>query len=799
MSLLLAWVAFPLVLTALALGCGQLFGRGVDAPLRLGLGLAALVAFGGLVSLWDPIGELLVPGSIVLALAGWAFTLRRRRDRGDRGPRSEIGWAIVAGLGAFVVFGLPVIASGEATFAGYVKLDDTATWLALTDHVAGGADDLRALPPSSYEATLSINLANGYPLGTFAPLALGSILTGQDPAWAFQPYMSVCAAALALALFSLSRSLVPSAPLRVAVALIGGCSALLFGYVMWGGVKEVLAAALIATAYAAVVPRPDRGGGAAVLAVLLVLAAALALSLSPAGVAWIAGAVALALVPAARGRIRISRAALLGALAAVTALGAGLAAAGFLSPFRRSFTDSADLGNLGEPLSPVRLAGIWPAGDFRFDAELTIVAYALIALAVGAALLATWFCLRRRAFAPLAYGLGTLATVTAIALLGSPWVEAKAYAIAAPVIPFLAALGAAVLASRRGLESVGGAVALTALAVGVGWSAALAYGGVTLAPRGQLAELERIGEEFAGEGPTLLTEYQPYAARHFLREAEPEGASELRRRSIPLDRGGVLDQGEPADLDDLDLDAVLVYKTIVLRRSPVRSRPPAPYEMVDRERFYEVWQRPGGAREGPGAPVYHLGLGDTGRRTAKPRCEQVERLKRVARRDDLELVGDRQGAAVELPVEPTNYPAEWERPDHPESPLPRAPGTLTTGAEVERPGEYELWLQGSVASSAAGSIDGEETGRVRGLLNNSDSWISLGSAELDRGNHSVEIEIGGPDLHPGSGFPPLPIGPAVLAPTEQLSGVLTLGSSSAREICARNWDWLELVEPAPDR
>ena len=74
---------------------------------------------------------------------------------------------------------------------------------------------------------------------------------------------------------------------------------------------------------------------------------------------------------------------------------------------------------------------------------------------------------------------------------------------------------------------------VAAIAGGVLWSNALAYQEVNLAPRDRLAELEQIGERFAGEGPALMTEYEPYGVRHFLREADPEGASELRRRIDP--------------------------------------------------------------------------------------------------------------------------------------------------------------------------------------------------------------------------------------------------------------------------
>src|ERR687895_245140 len=73
--------------------------------------------------------------------------------------------------------------SGHATFAGYIRLDDTATWMALTDRVMEHGRSLDGLAPSTYEATLSFNLGDGYPIGTFLPLGNGSQLTGVDVAW----------------------------------------------------------------------------------------------------------------------------------------------------------------------------------------------------------------------------------------------------------------------------------------------------------------------------------------------------------------------------------------------------------------------------------------------------------------------------------------------------------------------------------------------------------------------------------------------------------------------------------------
>ena len=73
-----------------------------------------------------------------------------------------------------------------------------------------------------------------------------------------------------------------------------------------------------------------------------------------------------------------------------------------------------------------------------------------------------------------------------------------------------------------------------------------------------------------------MTEYEPYGARHFLRDADTEGASELRRRQVPLLEAGTLPQGRDRGHRPLPARGLLVYRTLVLRRSPAQSRPPSP-------------------------------------------------------------------------------------------------------------------------------------------------------------------------------------------------------------------------------
>ena len=585
-----AWLTFPLLLAALALGCGLLADRAsrraIPGSLIVPVGLAVIVVAGDLLTRWADAASLTPWALVALAVAGFVLGLRDRL----RAPE----WSPVAvALSVFAVYAAPIVLSGEATFAGYVTLDDTATWLAITDQLMDRGHDLSQLPPSSHEATLAFTLAKGYPVGSFLPLGTGASITGIDPAWAFQPYLAFLGACLGLALWSLLRPLVPSSGLRGLCAFIAAQPALLFGYALWGGVKELIAAALIATLAALV--RSGRAEDIRERPVipLAIVAAALLSALSAGGLVWVVPILAAPIAVRLAGHggelrpgwpVVIAVGALSASCVLALALGIRPAPKGAFG-----LVDGEVLGNLIGPLSPLQIAGVWPSGDFRIDPDQKLLAYLLVAAVAGLFGLGAWRAIRSRAVSLLAYGVGTVVVALSVVAIASPWLGAKALAIASPAALTLAVGGAASLRGRR-TEMV---VALGVLAAGALWSNLLAFGEVRLAPRERLGELERLGAELAGEGPTLMTEYEPYGVRHFLRDAAPEGVSELRRREIPLRDGTLAPKGDSVDTNEIRLDALLTYRTLVLRRSPLASRLPASYRLVSRGRYYDVWQRPG--------------------------------------------------------------------------------------------------------------------------------------------------------------------------------------------------------------
>jgi hypothetical protein len=782
-TLLVAWAAFPLLLLALAVGWGLLAELLLDTSLPRGLvpglGLGAIIVVTQLLLLAGPVSGVALGVVAAGTVVGFAAAARRRR-----GWRLS-GSAAVAAIGVFAVFAAPVVLSGEATLPGYIKLDDTATWLALTDQISERGLDLGGIAPSTHEATLAFTLGKGYPVGAFVPLAIGSRLVGQDPAWLVAPYMATLAALLSLALWTLCGSLVGSRAMRAITAFLGAQPALLYGYYLWGGVKEILAATLVATGFGlATAALPVRGLRSAVGTVIV--AVALADCLSLAGIVWLVPALAAVGVGAWKGstppfRRRVGVGAVVVAFAATPAL----AMASFVSPFRTSFTGGTQLGNLIGPVSPLQLAGVWPAGDFRLDPALPPVSIGLIAVVLVAAAIGIAIAARQRAHGILLYVTGALAVALATQLVAAPWLAGKALAIAAPALLLAALAAAARLMSA--LRLVG--IALVAvLSGGVLWSNALAYRDVNLAPRDQLAELQEIGGEIAGKGPTLITEYEPYGARHFLRDGDTEGASELRRRSVPLVNGRTLPKGASADTDELRLGGLMTYRTLVLRSSPAQSRPPSPYRLTWRGEYYEVWQRSPGSQE---SVLRHLALGTGADPGGVPRCAAVRRLAHAARpAGSLAAVSRRPSYRTALGR--TRHPRAWDLGASPQRLLPTTPGTLEAKLRVWSPADYQVWLGGSVRPQIDLRVDGRSAGLLRGQLNNSGEFMRLGHARLDVGSHTLTIRFGGSDLHPGSGGAPALIGPLVVSSQDAAdTHVSHFRPSQASRLCGGRWDWIE--------
>jgi hypothetical protein len=805
LTLFIAWLLFPLVLAVLAVGCGLLVERiaGINLPgvLLPVTGVALIIVVAQFFTLDGGLAELTTPVTVALAVVGFGLSLPVLN-------RGVAWWAVIAAAAVLAIYAAPIVLSGQATFAGYIKLDDTATWMTLTDRVMEHGRSLSGLPISSYEATLAFNLGSGYPVGVFLPLGVGRALVGQDVAWVIQPYMAFMGALLALGAWSITEPLVKSPRLRALAAFLGAQSALLFGYYLWGGIKEMAAAAFVISIAGMAAFAIRKWESPRPLVPLALMSAALIGILSGGGGVWLVPILVVVLVVFVR---------LLGWAAAAIRAGVFAAATvvmclpviipgGLLPPTSSPLTSETALGNLYHALNGFQLFGIWPTGDFRLDPHQLATTYVLIAVVAFAAVIGLVLAVRARSWALVIYLGAAIVASLAIYVIGSPWVGGKALATASPAIPIVAAAGGvALFAGGRHVE---GAVLIAVLAVGILWSNALAYRDVSLAPRAQLAELETIGGIIGDQGPTLMTEYQPYGVRHFLRDAAPEGASELRRRQDPLETGNgpcpsnamrtagglcTLRKGMSADIDQFQLGAILTYRTLVLRRGPGGSRPPSPYHLVYEGKYYDAWQRPPGSGN---VVIDHLGLGVETDPAGVPQCSDVHRLAREAGPGG-SLAAVSRDPVVVVPLTQTQHPAAWNSSQFQYALLPRTPGTLTAKVQISQSGDYSIYLGGSVRPQVDLTVDGKLVSSVRQDLNNFGEYVPFGSTKLSAGSHTISITFHGSDLHPGSGGPAEPIGPLALTAQDAAATKISyFPTSQADELCGKPWDWIEAVQGA---
>ena len=822
MSLILAWVLFPLVLAAVSAGWGAVVelgsGSEVKGVLLIPLGAAAVIIVALLMTEVRFIAQATVPLIALVALAG-LYLLRSRRPQ---------LWPLLAAVGVLVAYGAAVIFSGEATFTGIIKLDDTSTWLDVVDHAWTHLHETGGIPTSTWSITFETDVGPTYPLGAFMLLAVGHTLTGIDPAWTIDPYEACCGAGIALCIYALVEPLIASPRLRGLVAFLAAQPALLYGYMLWGGIKEITSAFLLALgavlAAQVLVKRPENPRG---LLPLAVAASGLIAVLSVGAAAWVIPAMLVLIVVWVRRDWAAKRMALvrdLGVLAGMTAVLAlpvwitvskflGERANGLFSS--GTHTPEESLGNLIQPLSGWQLAGIWPVGDFR-QRVATFPSALFIALVLIAAAATIFLTLRRRQFGVIMYvGVALIGCAIFWIIGASPWATGKALAISSPALLAAALIGGGMLWSQWGsrrLLGLAGVAVVVAIGGGVAWSNVLAYHDTSLAPRQRMAELQHIGGLLAGKGPTFINQYEVYADRHFLHEGAPVEPAEFRPVTLPLRSGIALTKSAEADLDSFPLSTLEPYRSIVTPVSPAESRPPSTYQLIWKGRFYALWQR-------PAVPTMqileHVPLGESKTRpycgaaenggalqlcsanpVAVPPCSQILGLGRQAADDHAQLIAYQRAAPIVLRADESTWPGLWAHEMAGRVLIPTTPGAVVYQVSVTSTQNYELWLDGDFSRGFEVSVDGRYVGRVKDELSGFSLYDSVANLPLTAGSHTIELTYPKADLTAGSGDTELTSLSAIaLEPQSPPSELITVSAAQARTLCGRSLDWIEIVAP----
>ncbi len=219
-----------------SLGCGLALERLLRIRvanallLPLGLCVSIVLIFPGYVAgISDPLAIALLA---VVSIAGLLFA------REGLPRRVNPGWPGVAGLAAYVLFMLPVLAHGGWTWSGYDFVNDSAFEMLLADHIRGFGTTLGHLPESSERQFLVSYLHNGYPLGAQALLGTDAAILDVSSAVIYQAFISGLAAITAMAMALIAARVLKPAR-AAAVAFVAAAANLTYQYALQGSIKEI--------------------------------------------------------------------------------------------------------------------------------------------------------------------------------------------------------------------------------------------------------------------------------------------------------------------------------------------------------------------------------------------------------------------------------------------------------------------------------------------------------------------------------------------------------------------------------
>jgi hypothetical protein len=800
---------FPLLFWLLTLGCGllveRLTGARIAGLLILPLGFVTLIVVSQFTLWWGPTAPLTPWVLLVLALLGFVFA--RGGLRGRWRARSRGWWLSLApGLATYLLVAAPEIAAGRPTFSGYLLDTTGAIQVAGAERLLHHAHSFLPGVPA-YGTTLTAYFGNAYPSGGHGVLAAVGWLSGQDLIWLYSIFQALELGMLALVLAYIARRAGLS---RVGAAIAGtlaAAPALVYAYALMGSIKEITAlpAIVLMGALIACASRLRREAG---LRAVLPFALAAAAALDSIGIAaspWVLlfGAMALvavlapalvASVPRVRAR-ELTHFALGGAaLAACTAL-VGLPTVGPLSKtlgLAESVSNAdpkavADPGNLLRPLKFFQTLGVWLGESHRIEPKYVNQTYILLGIMVVCIALGAIWLVRRRSWSVLAFVLGSLLVWYALHRHATTWTDAKLLVILSPAIVLVALIGAFGLAQVRRTE---GTVLVVLVALGILLSDGLLYHGTNLAPTQRYAEIATIDTRFAHQRPTLAPDFDEYVFPT-LSAMEVDSPGLAYAGQFEFIAGVTRMYGHSYDLDTIALPSVERFRTIVMRRSPGRSRPPGNFTLQWKGRFYAVWRRDGAV------PREHVALGGSGFEPASQvSCRQ---LAPVAQR------AERLGARIAFAERPLNVQADLASAARSAyvglaSDLDGRPQLLFGGpARVEghfrvtRGGRYDAWLGGSVDRPLQVLVDGRPIAAPSAQSGGDGNMIHLSNLTLSAGRHTFALIRGGGDLRPDDAGSTVIDGLVFEAAGAEDEPVKSVAARAWHSLCGRSLDWIEIA------
>lgn len=741
----LTTLAYPCLLACLCLGSGllldRLSGRVLAPALLAPVGAALLIAVSQLMTYAPSLASVTPVAMVAIAVLGYALEAPRLR-RSLAQIRPGDGALLLPAL-VYVVALAPVLFAGRTSFSAYGVLTDSAFHMMGADYLIRHGQEYAHLDlGTSYGQYISHYYAANYPSGADTLFGGSAFILGLPLIWALQPFNAFMLALAAGPIWLLAQRVGLRGAWAVIATLTATVPALVYAYELIASVKEITVLPLVMT-MGALVASSERWLRAAPSAVLP-FAVAAGGGLSALGVgfaAWIAAScIVLAGIVAsdlALGHQRAPRTVVLvlvglaatcvAALPTMEHLSASLKAA-------QAISTTNNAGNLQAPLKVAQAAGTWLTGLYTSTPSglASVLTSVAITATVVAAAIGVVHLLARREYPLVAWLVVMVALGIALTTLATTWIDAKTLMLSSPIVMLLAWAGVAALSGQLLGRVLALGLALV-LGAGVLVSDALQYNATDLAPTARYTELASINTRFAGDGPTLFTDFDEWAL-YVLRNLDVGGPDFLF--PPPALSHLVRAHGYPVDLDYIPPRKLQAYRLIVTRIDPQASRPPSAYRLLWQGTYYQVWVRRRHAK-----PAFaHVGL------PAKPlaACRRIEPVAKLA---------SRRGGALVAAISPRLVAVTLRGPGYVDRGLNLTP-RARLHFRVPYSGRWELWLRGEVMPSVSVSVDGRRVATIGAQLAgnqfNPDTLLPI-RVTLRRGRHTLSFAAAGSILAPGDG------------------------------------------------
>jgi hypothetical protein len=438
--------------------------------------------------------------------------------------------------------------------------------------------------------------------------------------------------------------------------------------------------------------------------------------------------------------------------------------------------------------------GIWLSGSYKLtpNGSLLTVTHLLIAITALAALLGALQMLRRRSFALAGWIALMLLAWLAVTLSASTWAAAKTLMLTSPLVMLLAwgGVGALRRLPTRGLSFVAPAVLALALLGGVIYSDALQYHLANLAPTARFQEMASIDSRFAGQGPTLFTDFDEYSM-YELRNLDVGGPDFVYPpAALAAAAGGY---GDPVQLNRMAPAALAAYPLIITRREPLEVRPPAAYSLLWQGSYYQVWRR----HEGEHWTVFHRVLSGE----PQQQCRQIGHIAAVVHQyfasgvggAPTQLTASLASSVVSIRVDRAPHPRDWGHERR--GLVMNHPGRLSASFTLPRGGVWNLWVQGQLMPTVKLVLDGRIVASIAGQLSGNSlvpNTVPPISLPLSAGLHHLTVTRGSSTLAPGDGGAAVLDAISLTPAATPAAGVLrSVPISSWHQLCGPTYQWVE--------